>query len=318
MAAMRIGPSYYNGAFGRAALVTMPASTQRYDLLHKRLERFTQMLQGLDEGDARALHQTRVASRRLREILPVLQVDPEVASRLGRRLRKVTQRLGAVRELDVLSLLIEELSASGRYDQQAMKRVAAFVGEDRKRARGRLLEKLPVEELHRIAGKLGRIAGDLKTSKKTARDWHWAVDARVTHRALALKTALAEAGALYLPERLHLVRIALKKLRYAHEVAAEAGGLDMKADLRALKRGQDMLGRLHDVQVLLDRVRQLQASLMPGESVMSRRLDSLTLALENDCRRLHARFMHQKAAVVAVCDRAAGLKSAARGRRAAS
>ncbi len=120
MAAMRIGPSYYNGAFGRAALVTMPASTQRYDLLHKRLDRFTQMLQGLDEGDVRALHQTRVASRRLREILPVLQVDPEVASRLGRRLRKVTQRLGAVRELDVLSLLIEELSASGRYDQQAM------------------------------------------------------------------------------------------------------------------------------------------------------------------------------------------------------
>ena len=38
--------------------------------------RFTQMLQGLDEGDARALHQTRVASRRLREMLPVLQVEP--------------------------------------------------------------------------------------------------------------------------------------------------------------------------------------------------------------------------------------------------
>src|SRR3954469_17584609 len=194
----------------------MPASTQRYDLLHKRLERFTQMLQGLDEGDARALHQTRVASRRLREILPVLQVEPEVASRLGRRLRKVTQRLGTVRELDVLSLLVEELSASGRYDQHAMRKVAAFVGEERKRARGRLVEKLPVQELRRIAGKLERIAGELKTSRKTARDWQWAVDARVTHRALALKAALAEAGALYLPERLHVVRIAVKKLRYAY------------------------------------------------------------------------------------------------------
>jgi CHAD domain-containing protein len=276
------------------------------------------MLQGLDQGDVRALHQTRVASRRLREILPVLQVEPEVASRLGRRLRKVTQRLGGVRELDVLCLLIEELSASGRYDQQAMRKVAAFVGEERKRARGRLLDKLPIDELHRIAHKLGRIAGDLKTSKKTSRDWRWAVDARVTHRALALKTALAEAGALYLPERLHVVRIALKKLRYAREVVAETGGLDMKAELRSLKRGQDILGRLHDVQTLLDRIRRLQASLTPADSVMSRRLDSLTNGLENECRRLHARFMHQKAAVVAVCDRGAGGKSSAADRRAAS
>jgi len=275
------------------------------------------MLQGLDEGDVRALHQARVASRRLREILPVLQVAPDVASRLGRRLRRVTQRLGTVRELDVLCLLIEELAASGRYDQQAMRKVAAFVGEERKRARGRLLEKLPVDELHRIAGKLGRIAKDLKTSKKTARDWHWAIDARVTHRALALKTALAEAGALYLPERLHAVRIALKKLRYAQEVVAEASAVDMKAELRSLKRGQDILGRLHDMQVLLDRIRRLQASLTPADSVMSRRLDSLTNGLENECRRLHARFMHQKAAVVAVCDRGAGGKSGAE-RRAAS
>jgi CHAD domain-containing protein len=254
----------------------------------------------------------------LREILPVLQVAPDVASRLGRRLRKVTQRLGAVRELDVLCPLIEELAASGRYDQQAMRKVAAFVGEERKRARGRLLEKLPVGELHRIAGKLGRIAKDLKTSKKTARDWHWAIDARVTHRALALKTALAEAGALYLPERLHVVRIAVKKLRYAREVVAEAGGIDLKADLRSLKRGQDILGRLHDVQTLLDRIRRLQASLGPGDSVMSRRLDSLTNGLENECRRLHARFMHQKTAIVAVCDRGAGWKSGAGDRRAAS
>jgi CHAD domain-containing protein len=276
------------------------------------------MLQGLDEGDVRALHQTRVASRRLREILPVLQVEPDVASRLGRRLRKVTQRLGSVRELDVLSLLIEELAASGRYDQQAMRKVSAFVGEERKRARGRLLEKLPVDELHRIAGKLGRIESDLKTSRKTSRDWHWAIDARVTHRALALKTALAEAGSLYLPERLHRVRIALKKLRYAREVVAEAGGVDMKAELRSLKRGQDILGRLHDVQVLLDRIRRLQASLTPGESVLFRRMDSLNIELENECRRLHARFMHHKDAVVAVCDRAAGSKLAAAGRRAAS
>ena len=276
------------------------------------------MLHGLDEGDVRALHRTRVASRRLREILPVLQVDPDVARRLGRRLRKVTQRLGAVRELDVLCLLLDELRESGRYEAQAVRRLATAVGDERAHARDKLLAKVPTGELHRIAGKLDKIANDLKTGKSSP-GWRWAVEARVTHRALALKDALVAAGALYLPERLHAVRIALKKLRYARELLADASGVKTRGELRSLKRGQDILGRLHDMQVLLDRVRQLQASLTPPDVTVWHKLDTLTTALENDCRRLHARFMRQRTVLLALCDRTAWLKaSAAPARRAAS
>jgi CHAD domain-containing protein len=276
------------------------------------------MLHGLNEGDVRALHRTRVASRRLREILPVLQVDPGVARRLGRRLRKVTRRLGAVRELDVLCLLTDEMRESGRYEAQAVRRVAAAIGDERAHARDKLLAKLPTGELHRIAGKLDKIANDLKTGKSSP-GWRWAIEARVTHRALALKDALVDAGALYLPERLHAVRIALKKLRYAWEVLAEASGVRTKGELRSLKRGQDILGRLHDMQVLLDRVRQLQVSLTPPDLTLWHKLDALTTALENDCRRQHARFMRQRTVVFTMCDRATGLKAfAATARRAAS
>ena len=123
----------------------------------------------------------------------------------------------------------------------------------------------------------------------------------MTHRASALKDALVDAGALYLPERLHAVRIAVKKLRYAREVLAEASGLKMSAELRTLKRSQDILGRLHDMQVLLDRVRQLQASLTPPDVTMWRKLDTLTTALENDCRRLHARFMRSANGLCSRC-----------------
>lgn len=274
------------------------------------------MLHGLDEGDVvRALHRTRVASRRLREILPVLQVDADVACRLGRRLRKVTQRLGAVRELDVLGLLVDELQESGRYDGQALRRLAAAIGDERARARDRLLAKLPTGELHRIASRLDKIASVLKT-RQSSRGWRWAVEARVTHRASALKDALVDAGALYVPARLHVIRIAIKKLRYAREVLAEASDVNavkMSAELRTLKRSQDILGRLHDMQVLIDRVRQLQESLTPPDVTMWRKLDRLMTALENDCRRLHARFMHQRTAVLGVCDHAAGFKIARRG-----
>jgi CHAD domain-containing protein len=101
----------------------MPVSPSRYELLQKRLDRFTQMLHGVGKGDERALHQTRVASRRLRELLPVLQLEGKVAGELGRRLRKVIQRLGRIRELDVTLMLVEELKTAGDYDGDALERV---------------------------------------------------------------------------------------------------------------------------------------------------------------------------------------------------
>jgi CHAD domain-containing protein len=162
------------------------------------------------------------------------------------------------------------------------------------------------------------VAGALRDRKKPARAWHWAIEARLAHRATALKHAVIEAGALYLPERLHAVRIALKKLRYALEVAVEATDAHSAGDLRALKRGQDILGRLHDLQILIDRVRQLQASVEPPDVTVWRKIDVLTMALENDCRRLHARFMRHQAAVRAVCDRVNRLKVATSTRRAAA
>src|SRR5207248_1929483 len=88
----------YNHAFSLQANI-MPPSTSRYDLLHKRLERFTRSLHGVDKGEIRAIHRTRVASRRLREVLPVLELDADVSAKLVRRLRRVTAQLGPVREL---------------------------------------------------------------------------------------------------------------------------------------------------------------------------------------------------------------------------
>jgi CHAD domain-containing protein len=295
----------------------MPTS-QRYDLLSTRLERFTRLLHDLGDGDVRALHRTRVASRRLREILPVLELDPDVARRLGRRLRKVTERLGVVRELDVLTSLIEELHESGRHDSATLARLAAIIADARGRARDRLFAKLPTGELRRISNKLGKVAGDLHEHKKSSRGWRWAIEARLTHRATVLRQAMVDAGAIYLPERLHVVRIAIKKLRYALEVAVEAAGAPSGSDLRTLKRGQDILGRLHDLQILIDRARQMQASVDPPDVRLWRNLDVLTTTLENDCRRLHARFMRQQAAVRAVCDRVNRLKVATSARRAAA
>jgi CHAD domain-containing protein len=280
----------------------MPASTTRSELLKKRVDQFTRVLHAVEKGDVRALHQARVTSRRLRELVPMLQLDRHTARKLGRRLRTVTTRLGTVRELDVLLLLIDELHVSGRPGSRSLGRVGVGVSKQRDEARKHLSAHLPVSEMGRLARKLDRIADELRdveasSSKSAARSWRWAIDARVAGRASRLLSAIDDAGALYLPERLHAVRIALKKLRYGAELATEAGGTAPGPDLRLLKRGQDLLGRMHDLQALIDQVRQTQASLAPPSVTVWRELDALVGTLEDDCRRLHARYMRLRDAL---------------------
>ena len=115
----------------------MPVSNRRSELLKRRLDQFTRALPGLEKGDVRALHQARVASRRLRALLPVLQLEPDTARKISRRLRKVTTRLGAVRELDALLLVIDELQVSRRDRGAALARVGVRVSKARDQARKR-------------------------------------------------------------------------------------------------------------------------------------------------------------------------------------
>jgi CHAD domain-containing protein len=159
--------------------------------------------------------------------------------------------------------------------------------------------------MRRLIRKLGRDLDALAATdaKVARREWRWALEARITSRASKLRTAINDAGSVYLSERLHDVRIAMKKLRYAVELFAEANGVDRGADTGVLKRGQEILGRMHDVQVLIDRVRQTQASLSPPDLQAWRDLDLLVVSLEDDCRRLHARYMRRREAIAAVADK---------------
>src|SRR5262245_20241520 len=52
-------------------------------------------------GDTGGVHQARVASRRLREVIPVVGGPLALVARAKREVRGVTRALGPVRELDV-------------------------------------------------------------------------------------------------------------------------------------------------------------------------------------------------------------------------
>ena len=304
----------------------MPAHL--YDPYRKRLDAFTQELAGIRGGDVEALHRTRVASRRLRELLPLLELDRDVTRNLTRRLRKATRQLGTVRELDVLMLLIQELSGDSRYSAKALKQIGGTAAQVGAAARERLSAKLPVAKLERLARKLERVSKGLQSAGAEKgrrgvggrkRVWLWALEAQLTRRASVVRAAIEAAGAVYVPQRLHGVRIAVKKLRYGAELTAEATGRRIAGSIAALKAAQDLLGRLHDLEVLLVHAREAQASLSPPDLTVWRDLGSLVHIVEDDCRGLHARYMRDRTRLTAIANRlGAGAREAqSAGRRTA-
>jgi CHAD domain-containing protein len=224
----------------------------------------------------------------------------------------VTKRLGKIREVDVLLNQLEKLQSQGRPGAPALQAVIEAARDDREKAYRRIVSKPLASGLMRLDRQLHKIADGLKgsDSRRAGRRWVWALDARVVRRAVTLRRAVERAGTMYWPKRLHEVRLAIKKLRYGVELSLEASGSQDRADVNALRRGQDLLGRLHDLQILIERVRQVQASIQPFTIEASHEFDALVGSLEDDSRRLHARYVRARSALVALCDRLAAPVSA--------
>ena len=292
----------------------MRESPHLYGPFRERLDAFGHELDGVHAGDVEAVHRTRVASRRLRELLPLLALDQDFTRILSRRLRVVTRQLGTVRELDVLLLLVEEIAEDRRLSAAALGTIGAAAAKARVNARARLSAKLPKAKLERLVHELERASKSVQSrtdkpdhphANGSGRAWLWALEARLVHRAARVREAIESAGAVYVPEHLHRVRIVVKKLRYAAELAPNAMRKHIGADVAALKTAQDLLGRLHDLHVLLIRAREAQTLLFPPDLLMWRDLSSLVAVVEDDCRRLHARYMCNRSELMAIANRMA-------------
>ena len=114
-------------------------------LLERRTRALHRQLAAAVAGKDTGVHQARVASRRLREALPVLTegLDHSQAGRAQRKIRRLTQALGSVRELDVTLHLIDETGEKPTVPRAALAEVRALVIEEREE---RLLSLAEVDE----------------------------------------------------------------------------------------------------------------------------------------------------------------------------
>ena len=274
-------------------------------LMGPQLHALTRSLPGARKGDAPLVHRARVATRRLREVLPVVLPGAR-GRRLERRVRRLTRALGPVRELDVALQTLEALNAADDAPRAGIARLKQVIRQERTRVYAEMrkeVERVDVGKLRRRMTKaarkrrLGSPPSKARQAKRVA-----SAAARVARRAVRLRAAIDSAGSIYLSDRLHEVRVAVKKVRYASEVAHQLRGSRAVTSLRRLKEAQDLLGRMHDLEVLIARVRDVQGSKAPNLRLSSD-LDRLVRRLEAECRQLHGHYMTSRKALLAICDR---------------
>ena len=269
-------------------------------LLLRRARELQRQLPAAIAGDDSGVHQARVASRRLREAVPVLAADSKSRKKAEKKIQRVTQALGTVREMDVTVQILDEFARGAAIPRDALEDVRAHVIAERDRRRVVMLTRLRRVNISKLSRRLEEVSVTLPGAP--AEDWRRTLVTRIGHRAKRLRSAIHAAGQVYAPEQLHNVRIATKKLRYAMELIADARIAPVRPLVNTLKRAQETLGRLHDLQVIEQHVAAVQALPPARRGAHDGGLNVIARMLADQCRHLHARYIKHVPALLELVD----------------
>jgi CHAD domain-containing protein len=249
-------------------------------------------------GDVEAVHRSRVASRRLREALPVVPAESAApAVRKSRKaVRGLTRLLGGVRELDVSLALLDELMEEHEDLAPAVDMVRAFVQRERQRRRGQMVRGVEELDPDRLRQRLTALAETVRHA--TVAERRDRLRQRLEPRVAGMASAVDAAGSLYAFDRLHRVRISIKKLRYLLELVHEVARVGTSRLVRRLKDAQDLLGRLHDLEVLAGFVRMTFGA-HPSHPIQLR---ALLDVIERETRQRHAEYLRLVPRLLAVLE----------------
>jgi CHAD domain-containing protein len=202
-------------------------------------------------GDDEAIHDLRVANRRLAETLSLWRaaLEPAPARKARARLARLRRALGDVREtevhLDLLRLLARDASPAETAAVRLLRRRLDARLARARRAAGRLARARRITRILRRVERAGtglaaRIAETPGLLPHTA--------GRAARRLALARAALGRCRAAVPVDdaTLHSTRIAVKKARYSLESLAATGEREDEVALRELRRAQRDLGAVHD------------------------------------------------------------------------
>ena len=204
--------------------------------------------------DPENLHQLRVASRRVRAFLRVTRdlVDSDWAAELNGALRRLGQASNQARDLDVLlDHLAHEAPTLGTPDSDAATQLIRMLERDRDAAQTQLTEALD-SGAHRAM--LEQLALPVEVAERPADRTLADLAARELRRLVAQVRALGKAPE---DDKLHDLRIRVKRVRYAAELGGLRGGRHTERVIGAATELQDILGAHQDAVVAEQRIRTL-------------------------------------------------------------
>lgn len=202
--------------------------------------------------DPEAVHQARVATRRLRSDLRTFAplLEETWAQELGDKLRWLGGLLGAARDADVLhERLRARVESLPEDDRPAGAKLAAELGADRAAAHSALLEALKGDEYIGVVQALVDAARSPHLLPESHQPAHQVAGALVRGPWKRLRRQVV--GLAFPPPdaELHEVRIRAKRCRYAAEAIGPVLGRRAVAYARAAAGLQEVLGEHQDAVV---------------------------------------------------------------------
>ncbi len=232
--------------------------------------------QALAGDDVEAVHQTRVAVRRLRSDLRTFSryVDRERIEPWQAPLGRLASTLGSIRDLDVVSAGLTKCLDGGAHeilDPDAVPQILDAVAAELRRARGALRpfvgEEPGVVWLEQLVefARSPALRNVAPVSRRSAmverRDVVDAMRALVRRRWLSVEEAVRALPEPPPLDSLHRVRIKVKRARYAAEASVPILGRPASRFARRAADLQDILGELNDAATARSELRRLAATL---------------------------------------------------------
>lgn len=209
--------------------------------------------------DIEVIHNMRVSLRRLWAAMTTFShyFNQKKFFRLSQKTRTLARKLGKVRDLDVLIELLEKHSKYLEEKPSTTLTISYLVSQwqsERLKDRGKLfkyLEKLANKEFERkfLAFFDSTTQNKYKETKKAKNEKKIFLDTLKNFYRHAPKENFSS-------ESLHQLRIAAKKLRYSLEFYEICFNHLLTNYLKTLKEIQELLGDLHDCDVMIDLLRK--------------------------------------------------------------
>jgi CHAD domain-containing protein len=202
----------------------------------------------LDDTDAEALHDLRVALRRLRSLLRAYRpwLGRTVPGKLRRQLRKLARATNEARDAEVQLAWLEQhrLRLSAR-ERAGVEWFRSELTARRERAYQQIRDELAHDFTRVEAALRAAFTRALRPGRAASTRFGQITAQLVEEHASALRIAVASIGSLGDEAKIHAARIAAKRLRYLLEPVAPllTGGRER---VKTLKRFQDDFGLLND------------------------------------------------------------------------